>query len=184
MELDPYQFKKRVSAENEWITSVGSQKGMVQSYKFYDYAPIVFQRLRHRHGIKEENYMHSLGPEQILSSFFNNNYDSLYELCSSGQSGSLFYYTHDKKYMLKTIPEREFDSLRDALPAYYKMMKQNTDSLISRFYGLHRVVWTDKDDKKQIRFLVVMNNVFKDFKVGIRFDLKGSTAGRDELEYG
>ena len=29
-----------------------------------------------------------------------------------------------------------------------------------------------------------MNNVFKDFKVGIRFDLKGSTAGRDELENG
>lgn len=83
--------------------------------------------------------------------------------------------------MLKTIPEREFDSLRDALPNYYQMMKSNPDSLISRFYGLHRVLWTDSAQKKQVRYLVVMNNVFKDFKVGIRFDLKGSQAGRNEL---
>lgn len=86
--------------------------------------------------------------------------------------------------MLKTIPEREFDSLREVLPNYYQMMKQNPDSLISRFYGLHRVIWTDAHSKRQERFLVVMNNVFKDFKVGIRFDLKGSTAGRDQLQDG
>jgi 1-phosphatidylinositol-4-phosphate 5-kinase len=62
-----------------------------------------------RSGIKEEDYIKSLGPEQILNSIWNQNYDTLYELCSSGQSGSLFYYTSDKKYMIKTIPKREFD---------------------------------------------------------------------------
>jgi hypothetical protein len=29
-----------------------------------------------------------------------------------------------------------------------------------------------------------MNNVFKDFKVGVRFDLKGSVAGRTQLKKG
>jgi hypothetical protein len=38
MKLDPYQFKRRVSAENEWITN----KGILSHYKFYDYAPLVF----------------------------------------------------------------------------------------------------------------------------------------------
>jgi 1-phosphatidylinositol-4-phosphate 5-kinase len=83
--------------------------------------------------------------------------------------------------MLKTIPEREFESLQEALPNYHKMMQDNPDSLLSRFYGMFRMRWADKDDKKT-RYLVVMNNVFKDFKVGNRFDLKGSTAGREALK--
>ena len=80
MKLDPYQFKKRVSAENEWINATGQ----VISYKFYDYAPLVFQRIRTRNHITEEDYAKSLSPAQILSSFFNGNYDSLYELGSTG----------------------------------------------------------------------------------------------------
>jgi 1-phosphatidylinositol-4-phosphate 5-kinase len=100
---------------------------------------------------------------------------------SSGKSGSLFYYTHDKRYMMKTVPEREFDSLREALPDYYAMIKKNANSLICRFYGLHGVEWTDKQNDKQIRYLVVMNNVFRSFPVGLRFDLKGSTASRSAL---
>ena len=62
--------------------------------------------------------MRSLGPEQILNSFWTNNFDTLYELCSSGQSGALFYYTKDRRYMLKTIPKREFDKLFSILKQY------------------------------------------------------------------
>jgi len=83
--------------------------------------------------------------------------------------------------MLKTIPEREFESLQEALPNYHKMMQQNPDSLLSRFYGMFRIRWTENVEKKT-RYLVVMNNVFKDFKVGNRFDLKGSSAGREALK--
>ena len=38
MKLDPYQFKRRVLVENEWITN----KGVLSHYRFYDYAPLVF----------------------------------------------------------------------------------------------------------------------------------------------
>jgi Phosphatidylinositol-4-phosphate 5-Kinase len=44
--------------------------------------------------------------------------ETLYELCSSGQSGALFYYTKDRKYLLKTVPEREFVKLRLILKDY------------------------------------------------------------------
>jgi len=81
--------------------------------------------------------MKSLGPEQILNSFWTNNFETLYELCSSGQSGSLFYYTKDRKYMMKTIPAREFDKMREVLNLYYSHIKKHPDSLIIRFYGLH-----------------------------------------------
>jgi 1-phosphatidylinositol-4-phosphate 5-kinase len=78
-----------------------------------------------------------------MSSFFTGNYDALFEVGSTGKSGSLFFYTADKKYMMKTLPEREFDSFKEVLPNYYKMLKNNPQSLITRFYGLHRMRWYD-----------------------------------------
>jgi hypothetical protein len=46
---------------------------------------------------------------------------------------------------------------------------------------LHEVVWTGSDNKEQVRYLVIMNNVFTDFAVGVKFDLKGSVQGRTKL---
>ena len=106
----------------------------------------------------------------------------LYELCSSGQSGSLFYYTKNKKYMLKTIPKREYTKFRSVLKDYFLHMKDNPDSLICRFFGLHEVKFTDQNGSKQTLFLVIMNNCFKDFTVTEFFDLKGSTQGRNLLQ--
>jgi 1-phosphatidylinositol-4-phosphate 5-kinase len=63
-ELIPWEFEKVLCNESEWISSNDEQMNMV--FKFYDYAPKVFQRLRKLKGITEEDYMKSLGPEQIL----------------------------------------------------------------------------------------------------------------------
>lgn len=104
---------------------------------------MVFYKLRQFHGIPEENYMKSLGPNQLINSIMSNDKQTLYELCSSGQSGSLFYYTKDRRYMMKTIPKREFDKFREVLEQYYNHMRYQKDSLISRFYGLHEVIWYD-----------------------------------------
>lgn len=56
---------------------------------------------------------------------------------------------------------------------------ENTDTLLPRFFGLHRV----KPHKgRQVRF-VVMGNVFATSKkIHERFDLKGSTLGREASE--
>lgn len=82
--------------------------------------------------------------------------------------------------MMKTIPKREFDKFREVLKMYWDHMRLNKDSLISRFYGLHEVVW-GIGNNKQRRYLVIMNNVFTDFDVGLKFDLKGSHLGRNHL---
>ena len=100
-----------------------NERQNVAEFKFYDYAPLVFHRIRQLSGITEDQYRKSLGAESILSCFFNNNFETLYELCSSGQSGSLFYYTSDSSFMMKTIPEREFDKLRAILKSYFKFLK-------------------------------------------------------------
>ena len=55
--------------------------------------------------------------------------------------------------------------------------------MISRFFGLHEVIWKDTKGKVNKKYLVIMNNVFKfkDFDIGVRFDLKGSSQDRDLL---
>lgn len=104
--LDEWQYVRKCSSESDWIRNGNHAEGKrsVNFFRFDDYAPMVFQKMRERFKISEDEYMHSLGPEQILKSFLTNNFDTLYELCSSGQSGSLFYYTKDKNYLIKTIP--------------------------------------------------------------------------------
>ena len=81
---------------------------------------MVFKKIRERFNITEQDYMQSLGPEQVLTAFLTNNFDYLYELCSSGKSGALFYYTKDKNYLIKQIPEREFLKFRNVLKQYFE----------------------------------------------------------------
>lgn len=113
--LDNWQFQKVLCMESDWMSSSARKPTL---FRFYDYAPVVFQKIRSLSGIKEDDYARSIGPEQIINSLWTNNMETLYELCSSGKSGALFYFTKDKKYLLKTIPEREFVKLRAVLKDY------------------------------------------------------------------
>ena len=69
--------------------------------------------------------------------------ETLYELCSSGQSGALFYYTKDRKYLLKTLPQREFDKLRSVLKDYHTHFVNCPESLITKFFGMYKLEWED-----------------------------------------
>ena len=104
-------------------------------------------------------------------------FSSLTELFSSGKSGSFFYYTADAKFMLKTISKNEFRLTKRVLKNYFTHMNSNEESLLTRIFGLHKMIFTRKNNQhdKPIYFCV-MNNVFNTSKeINIRFDLKGST---------
>ncbi|KAI2786672.1 Phosphatidylinositol 4-phosphate 5-kinase its3 [Penicillium oxalicum] len=134
-------------------------------FKFKDYAPWVFRHLRARFNLDPADYLMSLTSKYILS-----------ELGSPGKSGSFFYFSRDYKYIIKTIHHSEHKLLRKILPLYYKHVQDNPDTLISQFYGLHRVKMAYG---RKIHF-VVMNNLFPPHRdIHQTFDLKGSTIGRD-----
>lgn len=84
--------------------------------------------------------------------------------------------------MLKTIRREEFKLMRSILKDYYShVTKDNPDSLISRIYGLHKIVFYKKKaiTKNKIYFCI-MNNVFNTpNKIDVRYDLKGSRIGRE-----
>ena len=158
-----------------------SAEDTTKACTFFDYAPQVFEAIRKSFNIKKDEYSRSLGPEQILQDLWMGNFSSMMELFSSGKSGSFFYYTADGKYMLKTIPHKEFSFLKKILPQYYAHIIHNPHTFITRILGMHKMIFTKKkrtQTRKKIYFMI-MNNVFNTTKkVDIRFDLKGSTQGR------
>jgi len=150
------------SAGNELVPSAK------YDFKFKDYAPWVFRHLRALFRLDPADYLMSLTGKYILS-----------ELGSPGKSGSFFYFSRDYKYIIKTIHRSEHKFLRKILKDYYQHVTDNPNTLLSQFYGLHRV---KMPYGKKIHF-VIMNNLFPPHRdIHQTFDLKGSTVGRDFTE--
>jgi 1-phosphatidylinositol-4-phosphate 5-kinase len=101
---------------------------MTNTFKFKDYAPTVFGRIRKRFCIDEADYMMSLCGD------FN-----FIEFISNSKSGQFFFYSHDGRFMIKTQTAAESKFLRRILPHYYQYVMQNPNTLMTRFYGMHRV---------------------------------------------
>ncbi|KAI4920242.1 uncharacterized protein J4E92_008460 [Alternaria infectoria] len=151
-------------------TSTGNELTPSAKYdfKFKDYAPWVFRHLRTTFKLDPADYLVSLTSKYILS-----------ELGSPGKSGSFFYFSRDYKYIIKTIHHAEHKFLRKILKDYYNHVQENPNTLLSQFYGLHRV---KIPYGRKIHF-VVMNNLFPPHRdIHSTFDLKGSTIGRDFKE--
>ncbi|KAJ2930764.1 hypothetical protein H1R20_g6346, partial [Candolleomyces eurysporus] len=138
-------------------------------FKFKDYAPWVFRTLREDYfELDPADYLLSLTSKYILS-----------ELGSPGKSGSFFYFSRDYRFIIKTIRHSEHQFLLKILKQYYTHVQENPHTLISRFYGLHRV---KLPRGRKIHF-VIMNNLFPPHKdIHETYDLKGSTVGREYPE--
>lgn len=150
------------------ITGTELTPSAMYDFKFKDYAPWVFRHLRAKFRIDPADYLVSLTAKYILS-----------ELGSPGKSGSFFYFSRDYKYIIKTIHRGEHKFLRKILKEYYNHVTENPNTLLSQFYGLHRV---KIPYGRKIHF-VVMNNLFPPHRdIHRTFDLKGSTIGRDFRE--
>jgi len=134
-------------------------------FKFKDYAPKIFHRIRQLFGIDSASYMLSV----------SGNYNYL-EFMSNSKSGQFFFYSHDGRFMIKTQTSEENKFLRKILPHYYQYVSLNPNTLLTRFYGMHRVKM--RHLKRKVHF-VIMHSVFdtkeKIFRI---YDLKGSTVGR------
>lgn len=133
-------------------------------FKFKDYAPLVFRKVRELLHVDQSEYLSSLTGKYLLS-----------EMASCGKSGSFFYYSRDYRFIIKTINHSEHKFFVNQLADYYTHIKTNPHTMLSRIFGLHRV---KLPGNQKIHF-VVMGNVFPPNKdVHQIFDLKGSLLGR------
>jgi len=131
-----------------------------------EYAPSAFKELRNRWGISDLAYFKSLS--QLSGD----------GAVGDGKSGMLFFFTRDRRYVLKTVKTNEMAVLveKGLLRAYVKHMADNADSLVCRFFGIYSFKM-GKPARDII--LVCMQNSF-DTRLVLheKYDLKGSTRSR------
>ncbi|GLJ50410.1 hypothetical protein SUGI_1074360 [Cryptomeria japonica] len=138
-------------------------------FRWKDYCPMVFRNLRELFKIDVAEYMLSICGN-----------DALRELSSPGKSGSVFYLSHDDRFMIKTMKKSEVKVLLEMLPDYYNHVRTYESTLITKFFGLHSI----KAAGQKIRFVVMGNMLCSDLYIHRRYDLKGSSQGRstDKVE--
>jgi 1-phosphatidylinositol-4-phosphate 5-kinase len=107
--------------------------------------------------------------------------DALRELISPGKSGSVFYLSHDDRFIIKTMKKAEVKVLLGMLSAYHIHVKTYENTLITKFFGLHRI---KPYGGQKVRFVVMGNMFCTELRIHRRFDLKGSSQGRsaDKVE--
>ncbi|KAL6064144.1 Phosphatidylinositol-4-phosphate 5-kinase [Balamuthia mandrillaris] len=135
-------------------------------FVFREYAPLVFRELRHRAGFSEDDYVRSVCKEGFS------------DLAFSGKSGNFLYITKDNQFVLKTMPPAETKFLRRILTHYYEHLCKDGESLLTRFVGMYRMKMSAVDE---VRFIVMLNIFATPKKIHERYDLKGSTVGRQTL---
>ncbi|KAL8271037.1 hypothetical protein Esti_005022 [Eimeria stiedai] len=186
--VEPYDFVMKEKF------SVLPKTGMVDrkpaslcAVRFIDYAPMVFRRIRAIFGVDSLLYIRSVGPEQLLGNLILGNLSSLSELVSEGKSGSLFYYTTDGRFMIKTVSKETASFMRSILFDYYKHVSTCTNTMLTRFCGLHAIRLKDKSGqilgrkepwRRKTYFMVMENFFHSPVEIHRRYDLKGSTKGR------
>ena len=58
---------------------------------------------------------------------------------SAGKSGSFFFFSYDKKFILKTMNDNEMDIFIKMLPDYLDHFIKYPNSLLARIYGIFTV---------------------------------------------
>ena len=96
------------------------------------------------------------------------------EIISSGASGSYFYFTPDRNYVVKTLSRAEKNALIDLVPHYLEHCRRHPGTLI-RYIGCHSIRLPLNTCKV---YFVVMANVMPPMKPHMTFDLKGATSNR------
>ena len=178
LQKDDFRLKCKFYIDPYSITSNAKRK--YRQCMFVDYAPQIFNNIRRLFGINKEDYLKDLGPQQLIMAAWHGDFNSWIKSASSGKSGSFFYYTKNAKYILKTISKKEALFLRKILPNYYSHLKDYPDTLITRYYGAHKIIfYKNKSFASKVIYFTIMNNVFLTSKtIDIRYDLKGSILGR------
>ena len=164
-----FRFKNKIEMESVYKTNF-------TKCKFKDYAPHVFQSLRKESGISDEAYIRSIGVDTFKNAFFDQLYLMLSEN-SSGKSGSFFFHTSDRRFMIKTIHDAEFHKLLDTLPRYHRYVINHPSHLLTKYFGLHQIKCFNKDRQVYKFNIVVMNNFLNSpapLPPTHLYDLKGS----------
>ena len=135
-------------------------------------APEIFNCIRKVDGITNELIIKSLNP--------NDNREMVFKAGEgSGKSGSFFFFSHDREFIIKTMSDGEYKTFMSMFKSYTYHCLKNNNSLLARIYG----IFTVKIEKLEPVNLIMMGNtvqsMWNDMKLKYIFDLKGSLINRE-----
>jgi len=178
----PYQHVKLIPIEDDLIKSdLPPVKEELERQKFHvlkgvlkSYSPEIFMKFIE----EDKDYL------DISESLdFVLNRDQIAAASSPGgrKSGEFFFFSRDKKLIIKTVPDLEIKMLRGILEKYQKHFEEYPNSLIAKIYG----AFTFFDSKSgQIFNLVIMKNIcgFPARYITRTYDTKGSKYSRQVIK--
>ncbi|CAI2386238.1 unnamed protein product [Moneuplotes crassus] len=133
-------------------------------------APTIFATIRNQEGITKEHIIESLSPE------FNR--DMVFKAGEGqGKSGSFFFFSHDRRFIIKTMNDEEYQTFKRIFRKYTRHLLKHQDSLLARIFG----IFTVKREKLTPVHLILMGNTctLQGKKLKYMFDLKGSFVNRE-----
>jgi len=163
-----------VSSENKegLLDESGIENGnskLGEDASITEYSPQIFDELRKDDGITDDIMIKSFSPKKNKKAI-----EKMGE--SKGKSGSFFFYSHDRKFIIKTITNEEKETMDEILSNYYNYVKSHKSTLITKIYGIYTVVIKYASSVN----VILMQNLFGCTPTHIQrmFDLKGSTVQR------
>lgn len=115
--------------------------------KIRSYSPVVFSHIRKIDNISNLDMIESLDYEKN-----SKHLEKMF--AKGGRSANPILYTHDKKYLIKTISKEEKNILLNMLPLFHEKMGR-VYSLLCRIYGMYRIKILNKVDAH----IIIMKNM-------------------------
>eukprot|EP00850_Spirogloea_muscicola_P023457 SM000358S13182 [mRNA] locus=s358:6526:10380:- [translate_table: standard] len=169
--LVPADFERRADAKLTFPRQGTSRTPPHEapSFVWKEYAPAVFRHLQEISCVDPSDYMLSICGDGALR-----------ELSSPGKSGSIFYVSHDDRFIIKTMRKAEVKVLLAMLAAYLTHLRLHESTLLTRFFGLHQI---KAHGGRRVRFVVTGHLFAPELPVDRRYDLKGSSQGRSANKF-
>jgi hypothetical protein len=95
----------------------------------------------------------------------------------AGRSGSFFFFSHDRKWIIKTMTEPELVLFLSKLDEFAKHYKENKNSLLAKIFGVFTV---NTANMPNVHIMLMENTMTFAQPENLRyiFDLKGSSVDR------
>jgi len=133
-----------------------------------EYAPGLFSAIRKMDNISDAMIQKSLNPDSNRTQVFKAKE-------SAGKSGSFFFFSYDKQFLIKTMNDNEKAVFVNSLVDYLNYLVKNPDSLLARIYGIFTV---NMEDLTPVHILLMSNAAQTGKEIDNVFDLKGSIINR------
>ena len=173
-----FRVKLLWELDRSLFDKVGSEdiKEIMKWYKvgLFEYAPAVFRKTCAGQHIAQSDLASSFDPQLNLSTMRKHAGNK------GGRSDAFIYFTHDKKFIIKTLNHREMETLRRTLRdmTEYYCSREGQYSLLAKFFGVFTLYF---QGRSAIHIAIMENIIPPTMTVTAVFDLKGSRVHRQTL---